>query len=152
MSNSLQSHASQHAKLPCPSLSPKVCYDSCPLNWRCYLTIFPSAALFFCFQSFPASWSFPMSHLFASGNQSIGASASIFPMNVHGWFPLGLSGLISFQSKGPPRVFSSTTIWRHQFFCTQLFLWPNSQTIHDCWKSHSFDYMDLCWQINVSAF
>ena len=81
-----------------------------------------------CPQYFPASGSFPMSWFFASGGQSIGASASasVLPMNIQGWFPLGLTGLISLLSKGLLRVFSSTTFWRHQFFNTQPFLWSNS--------------------------
>ena len=90
--------------------------NSCALSRWCYLTI--SATLFFCFQSFPASGSFPMSWLFTSGGQSIGASASasVFPKNIQVWFPLGLTGLISLQTKGLLRVFSSTTIWNHKLF------------------------------------
>ena len=100
-SNSLQPHELQHARLPCPSLSPGVCSDSCLLSQWCCLTISSSANPFSsCPQSFPASESFPMSLLFASGGQSIGTSASttVLPMNVQGWFPLGLTGLISLQS------------------------------------------------------
>ena len=85
----------QHTRLPCPSLSPRVCSNSCPLSRWCYPTISPSAAPFsFCFQSFPASGSFPMNWLFTSGGQSVGASvsASVLPMNIQGWFPLGLTG------------------------------------------------------------
>ena len=114
------------ARLPCPSLSPRVCSDSCPLSWWCYLTILSSAALFFCLQSFPASGSFPVSQLFSSGDDSIGASASVLPVNIQGWFPLGLTGLISLLYKGLSRVFSRTTIQRHQFFGTQPSLWSNS--------------------------
>ena len=85
---------------------------------------------FFHLQSFPASWSFPVSWLFASGGQSIGASASasVFPMNIQGWFPVGLTGLISLLSKGLSRVFSSTTIQKHQFFTTQPSIWSNFYT------------------------
>ena len=107
----LQPHGLEHIRLPCPSLSPGVCSDSYPLSHWCYLTISSSAALFsFCLQSFPASGSFPMSRLFTSGGQSTGASASasVLPMNIQGWFPLGLTGLISLLSKGLSRVFSST--------------------------------------------
>ena len=92
-----------------------------------------------CLQSFPASGSFPVSQVFASGGQSIGASASasILPMNIEGCFPLGLTGLILLQSNGLTRIFSSTTIWNHQFFGAQPSLWSNS---HNCtWKNHSFD-------------
>ena len=100
-------------RITCLSLSPAVCLNSCPLSQWCYLTISSSAApFFFCLQSFPASGSFPVSRLFASGDQNSGASASasVLPMNIQDWFPLGLTCLISFQSKGLPRVFSSTTI------------------------------------------
>ena len=129
MSDSLQSHGLQHARLPCPPLSPWVCWSSCPLSWCCYLTISTSAALFsFCLQSFPASGSFPLSWLSVSAGQSIGASASasVILMNIQGCFPLGLTGLISLQSKGLSRIFFSTTIWKHQFFSFQPILWSNS--------------------------
>ena len=100
--------------------------DSYPLSRWCYLTISSSTALFsFCLQYFPASRSFPMSWLFTSG-QIIGASAlasSVLPMNIQAWFPLGLTGLISLLSKGLSRVFSSTTIWKHQFFVLHPSLW-----------------------------
>ena len=112
-------------RLPCLSLSPRVCSSSCPLSWWCYLTISSSATLFsFCLQSFPASGYFPLSQLFASGGQSIGAStsASVLPMNIQDWLPLGLTALIS---KGLSRVFSSTTIGKHQFFGAPS-LWSNS--------------------------
>ena len=117
MSNSLWSHGLQHTRLLCPPLSPGICSNSCPLSRWCYLTISSSPVPFSCLQSFPESRSFPMSQLFASGGQSTGASASasVFPMNIEGWFPLGLTGLI-LQSMGPSRVFFSTTIWKHQFF------------------------------------
>ena len=77
--------------------------------------------------------------------------SSPLPMNIKDWFPLGLTGLIYLQSKGLSRVFSSTTVWNHQFFGTRPTLWSNSTSIHDYWKNHSFDQMDLCWQSNVSA-
>ena len=138
----------QHAKLPCPSLSPRVCSNSCPVSQWCYLIISFSACLFsFCLQSFPASGSFPMMWLFASGSQSIGvsASASVLPMNILGWFPLGVTGLISLQSSGLSRVLSSTTSQMHQSFGAQPSLWSNSHRhIYDYWKNHSFDYADLC--------
>ena len=103
--------------------------NSCALNWWYYLTISSSATLFsFCLQSFSGSESFPKSLLFASGGQSIGASASVsvIPMNIQGSFPFGLTGLISLQSKGLSRVFSNTTIKKHQFFSAQPSLWSNS--------------------------
>ena len=119
----------QHDKLPCPSLSPKVCSNSCPLIRWCHWTILSSAALFsLCLQTFPASGSFPVSLFFTSGGQSTGPSASIsvLPMNIQGWLPLWLTALISLQSKGFSRVFSNTTVWKHQFFGTQPSLWSNS--------------------------
>ena len=107
-----------------------------------------------CLQPFPASRSFPVSQLFTSGGQSIRASASssVLPMNIQGWFPLGLTGLISLQSKGLSRIFSSTTIWKHQFFSTQPSLWSSSHICTWLQKSHNFDYTDLCQQSDVSAF
>ena len=111
----------QHTRLPCPSPSPRVCSNSCPLIQWCHPTTSSSIAhFFFCPQSFPATGSFPASWLFTSGGQSIGASASasVLPMNIQGWFPLGLTGLIPLQSKGLSRVFSSTTVQEHQFFGT----------------------------------
>ena len=129
MSSFLWPHGLQHARLPCPSLSPRACSSSCPLNQWCIPTIsssvIPSSS---CLQSFPASGSFPMSHLSASGGPSIGASASatVLPMNIQGRFPLGLTGLISLQSKGLSRVFTNTAVWKHQFFGAKPSLWPNS--------------------------
>ena len=94
-----------------------------------------------CLQSFPASGSFPMSQLFTSGGQSIGvsASASVFLMNIQDWFPWGLTGWISLLSKGLSRVFSITTVQKHQFLGAQLSYGPTITSIHDCWKNHSFD-------------
>ena len=104
-----------------------VCSNSCPLSLWCHPTISSSVAPFSsCLQSFPESGSFSMSWLFASSGQSIGALASVLLMNIKDWFPLGLTGLISLQSKGLPRVFSSTTIRKHQFFSIQPSLWSNS--------------------------
>ena len=117
-------HGLQQARLPCPSLSPGVCSNSCSLTWWCYSTISFSAALFsFCLQSFPASGSFPMSWLFTVSGRSIGASvsASVLPMNIQGWFPL-----ISLLSKGLSGIFSSTIILKHQLFGAQPSLWSNS--------------------------
>ena len=125
MSNSLQPHGLQNARLPCPSPTPRACSNSCPSSWWCHPTISSSVIPFSsCLQSFPASESFPMSQFFALGGQSIGvsASASVLPMNIQDWFPLGLTGLISLQSKRLSRVFSNTTVQKHQFFSTQLSL------------------------------
>ena len=124
MSNSLRPHGLWHARLPCPSLSPRVCSNSCPLSRWCHPTISSSVVPFSsCLQSFPASGSFPMSQVFTSGGQNIGASTStsVLPMNIQSWFPLGWTGWISLQSKWLSRVFASTTVWRHQFFSTQTF-------------------------------
>ena len=112
-------HGLQHARLPCPLPSPRVCLNSCPLRQWNHPTTSSSVIPFsFCLQSFPASGSFPMRWLFTSGGQSIGisASASVLSMNIQGWFPLGLTGLISLLSKGLSRVFSSTAVQKHQFF------------------------------------
>ena len=131
MSNSLWQHGLQHTKLPCPSLSPGVCPNSCPLSQRCHPTISSSVFPFSCLQSFPASGSFPMSRLFTAGGQSSGisTSASVSPMNIQSWLPLGLTDLISLLSKGFSRVFSSTTIWKYQFFSAQpsLSIYPSYQ-------------------------
>ena len=102
-------------------------------------------------QAFPTSGSFQMSRLFASGGQIIRASASVLPMNIPSWFPLGLTGLI-LQFKGFWRVFSNTTVQKHQFFSTQLSLRSNSHICNDWWKNNSFDETDLDQQRNVSAF
>ena len=106
-----------------------------------------------CAQSFPASESFPRSQLFTSSDQSIGASASaaVFPMNIHCWFPLWLTALI-LQSKEFSRVISSTTIQKHQFFGARFLYGTTLTSLHDYWKNHSFDYRELCFQSNVSAF
>ena len=106
------------------SPTPWACSSSCPSSWWCYPTISSSAVPFSCLQSFPVSGSFPMSQFFVSGGQSIGtsASASVLPMNIQDWFPLGWTGWISLQSKGLSRVFSNTTVQKHQFFSAQLSL------------------------------
>ena len=121
MSGSLWPHGLQHARLPCLSPSPRVCLNSYRLSYWCHPTISFSATLFsFCLQSFPASESFPMSQLFASGGQSIGDSASVLPMNVQGWFPLGLTGLI-LQSKGLSGLFSGTSSKASILQCSTFF-------------------------------
>ena len=108
-----------------------------------------SALFAFCLQSFPASGSFQMSQFFASDVQSIGvsASASVLPMNIRNWFPLGWTGWISLLSKGLSRVFSNTTV--HQFFGALFIVQFSHPSIHDYWKNHSFVYTDLCWQTNL---
>ena len=125
MSDFLRPRGLQHARPPCPSPTPGVYSNSCPLSRWCHLTISSSVVPFFsCLQSFPASGSFQMSQPFASGGQRIGVSASIsvFPMNTRDWSPSGWTGWISLQSKGLSRVFSNTTVQKHQFFSAQLSL------------------------------
>ena len=113
--------------------TPRLCSNSCPLSWWSYLTISSSATPFSsCPQFFPASGSFPKSQLFSSGGQRMGTSASVLPMSIQGWFPLGLTGWISLQSRGLSRVFSNTTVKKHQF-SAQPSLWSNSYT-HTCEK------------------
>ena len=124
MSDSLWPYGLQHPRLSCPSLSSGVCSSSCPLSWWWHPTISSSVAPFSsCPQSFPASRSLSMSQLFISDGQSIGASAltSVRPVNIQGWFPLGLTDLISLLSKGISRVFFNTTVQKHQFFGAQPF-------------------------------
>ena len=129
MFNSLPPSELKHTRLLCPPLSPRVCSNSYPLSQWCYLFISSSTTpLSFCLQSFPTSGSFPVSWLFASGGQNTGASASasVLPMNIQGWFPLALIGLISLLSKRFSRVFSSTTVRKHQLLDPQLSLWSIS--------------------------
>ena len=119
VSDSLRPHGLQHARLPCPSLTLGVNSNSCPLSWWCHLTILSSVVPFSsCLQSFPTSGPFQMSQFFVSDGQSIGASASasVLPMNIQDWFPLGWTVWISLQSKGFSRVFSNTTVQKHQLF------------------------------------
>ena len=141
MSYFLQPHGLQHTRFPCPSPSPGVCSSSCPLNQWCYLTVSSSAPLFSHLQSFPASGSFPMSQLFTSVGQSIGASASVsvLPVSIHCWFLLGLTDLISLLSKELSRAFSNTS--KHCPMLGQsinssvfsLLYGPALTSIHDYW-------------------
>ena len=128
VSGSLWPHGLQHTRLPCPSPTPGVYSNSHPSNWWCHPTILSSVVPFSCLQSFPASGSFRMSQFFTLGGQSIGASASasVLPINTQDWFPSGWADWISLQFKGLSRVFSNTTVQKHQFFGTQLSLWSNS--------------------------
>ena len=128
MSGYLRPHELQHARLPCPSPSPRVCSDLCPLSWWCYLAISSSIPFSSCLQSFPASGSFLVSQLFTSGGQIIGtsASASVLPMNIQDWLPLVWFLLVwSPFSKGLSRVFYIPTVQRHQFFSAEPSLWSN---------------------------
>ena len=125
LSDSLRPQGLQHTRLPCPSLSLGVCSNSCPLRWWCHPTIINP---FSCLQPFPTPGSFPMSWLFASTGRSIGTSplASVLPMNIQDWFPLRLTGLISWLSKGLSRVLSSTILQKYQLYGIQPSLWSNS--------------------------
>ena len=126
MSDFLRPHEPQHTRPPCPSPTPGVHPNPCPLSWWCHPTISSSVVPFSCPQSFPASGSFQMSQLFTWGGQSTGASAlaSFLPKNTEGWSPSEWTGWISLQSKGLSRVFSNTTVQKHQFFSPQ----PSSQS------------------------
>ena len=135
------------AALPCPSLSPWVWSNSCPLNWWCYLSISSFAAPFsFYFQSFPASEYFPMRHLFTSGGRHIGAStsASVLPMNIQGWFPC--SPRDSQESSPTPHLENINSL------VLSLLYGPTITSTHNYWKSHSLDYTDLCRPSDISSF
>ena len=128
-SDSVRSHESQHARSPCPSPTPGVYPNPCPSSRWCPLIISSSVVPFSsCLQSFPASESFPVSQFFTSGGQNIevSASASVLPKNIQDWLRLGWTDLIFLQSKGFSRVFSNTTVQKHQLFSTHLSLWSNS--------------------------
>ena len=126
--------------------------QSCPLSWWCHANISFAAAPFLPALVFPSSGSFSMNHFFASGGQSIGVpastSASVLPMNIQGWFPLGLTSLISLLSKAFSRVFSNNTVWKHQFFCAQPSLWSNFHILTWLLENQSFVYR----QSDISAF
>ena len=128
VSNSLRPHEPQHTRLPCPSSTPGVHPNPCPSGWWCHPTISSSVVPFFSLQSFSASGSLQMSQLLTWGGQSIGVSAStsVLPMNIQDWFPLGLTGLISLQSKGFSRVFSNTAVQKYKFLDSQSSLWSSS--------------------------
>ena len=143
VSDALWPHGLQHTRHPCPSLSPEVCSNYCPLNRWCHPAISSSVITFSsCTQYFPASGSFPMSQLFPSGGQSIGASASasVPRMNIQNWFHIGLTGLIAVQSKGISRVSSNTTLPKSiNSWALSLLYTPTFTSIHNFWKNHSFD-------------
>ena len=152
MSNSLQL---QHTRILCPPLSPRLCSNTYPLSRWSYLTI-PSSAvpLSFCLQSFPASGPFLITWLFASGGQSIRASAStsVLSVNIQDWFPLGLTGLISCSPINSQESSQVSQFESINSLVLRLLYGPTLTSIHDYWKNHSFDYMDHCWQSDVSAF
>ena len=142
VSDSLRPHESQHARPPCPSPTPRVHSDSHPSSHWCHPAISSSVVPFSsCPQSLPASESFPMSQLFAWGGQSTGVSAlaSLLPKNTQDWSPLEWTGWISLQSLGLSRVFSNTTVSKHQFSALSLLHSPTLTSVHDHWKNHSLD-------------
>ena len=155
VSNSLWPHESQHTRPPCPSPTPRVYQNPHPSSRWCHPAVSSSVVPFSsCPQSLPASGSFPVSQLFTWGGQSIGisASTSVLPMNTQDCSSLGWTGWISLQSKGLSRVFSNTTVQKLNSSVLSSLHCPTLTSIHDHWKKHSLDYMDLCWQRNVSAF
>ena len=148
MSDSLRPQELQHTRPPWPSPNPRVYPSPCPFSRWCHPTISYSVVPFSShLQSFPASGSFSMCWLFASGSHSIGTSASLLPVNIQDWFPLGYTGLISLLSEGLSRV-----LQHHNSKTSILLYGPTLTSVHDYWKNHSFDYMDLCQQSDVSAF
>ena len=153
MSDSLWPHGLQHTRLPCPSPIPEACSNSCPSSHWYHPTISSSVVPFSCLQSFPASGSFLMNQFFTSGGQSIEVSAlaSLFPMTIQDWFPLGLTCLIFLQSKGLSRVFSNTNYPTLQFFGTQLSSQSKSH-IHIWLLEKPSLWMNLCQQSNISGF
>ena len=142
MTDSLWSRGLLHVRPPCPLPTPRIYPNPCTLSQWCHPTISSSVIHFSsCLWSFPASGASQISQLFSSGGQSIGVSAStsVLPMNTQDWSPLGWTGWISLKSKGLSRVFSNTTVQKHQFFCAQLSYSPTLTSIHDHWKNHSLD-------------
>ena len=142
VSDSLRPHELQHARPPCPSSTPRACSNSCSSSWWCHPTLSFSVVPFSsCLQSFPASGFFPMSRFFTSGGQTIGTSvsASVCPLNIQDWFPLGWTGWISLQSKGLSRVFSKNSSKAINFLALSFLHSPTLTSIHDHWKNHSLD-------------
>ena len=151
----LPPHGLQHTRLPCPSPTPGAFSNSCPQRWWCHPTVSSSVVPFSSnLQSIPVSGSFPMSQFFTSGGQSIGVSilASVLPMNIQDWFPLGFTGWNSLQSKGLSRIFSNITVQKQQFFRAQCSLESNSHIHTQLLEKPKLWLDDLCWQSNVSAF
>ena len=154
VSKSLEPHELQHVRLPCLSLSPRVCSNSCPLRWWCHWTISSSVTPFSsCPQSFPASRFFQWVGSLHQVAKVIGVSASalVLPMNIQGWLSLGLTGFIFLLSNGLSQVFSNTTIWNSSVL--SLLYGPTITYVHDNWKNHSFAYSSFCFrESDVSAF
>ena len=154
MSDSLRPYGLQHAKLPCPSPTPRACSNSCSSRWWCHPTILSSATPFSYFQFFSTSGSFPMNQFFTSGGQSIGASASVsvLLMNIQDWFPLGLPGWTSRSSRDSQESFPTSQFKSVNSLALSFLYCPSLTSKHDYQKNHSFDHIDHCWQSNVSAF
>ena len=155
VSASLQPHGLQHARLPCPSPTPKACSNSCPLSQWCHPTISSSVVPFSsCLQYFPASGFFLVSQFFTSGDQIIGvsASASVFQMNIQDRFHLGLTGLIYLHSKDSQESCPTLQFKNIHSSALSVLCIPTLTSIHDYWRNHSLDSADLCWQSNVPAF
>ena len=155
MSDSFWPHGQQHARLPRFSLS------QCLLKLMSIESVMPSNHLVLCYLFLLVPSILPSTRVFSNRSALCtrwpkywsSASASVLLMNTQGWFPLGLTGLISLQSRGLSQVFSSTTIWKHQFFLALSLPYdPTLTSVHGYWTNRSFDYMDLCWQSDVSAF
>ena len=153
MSDSLWPHGLYHARLPCPSPTPWACSNSCPSSWWYHPTISSPVVPFSSCLFFPASGSFLMRGLFAAGGQSIraSASASVLPMNIQNWFPLVLTDLISLQSKGFSRVFSNTTVQKHQFFSVKFSLWSNSHIHTLLYSTGNYSQWEL-WQYLIVSY
>ena len=141
MSDSSRPYALQHTRPPCPSPTPGVYPNSCPLSWWCHPTISSSVVPFSCLKSFPASGSFQMSQLFASGGQSIGVSAStsVFPMNTQDWSPLGWTGWISLKSRDSQESSPAPQFKNINSLVLSFLHGPTLTSIHDYWKNHSLD-------------
>ena len=152
VSNSLQPHGLQHNRSRYPSPTPRAYSNSFPLSQWCHPTISYSVPFSSHLQSSLASESFRVSQFFASGDQSVRASAStsVLPMNIQDWFPLGLTDWIYLHSKGRSRVFSNTTVQNINSLVLSFLYSPTLTSIRDYWKNHSFDYTDLGWQSNVA--
>ena len=154
MSDSLSPHEPQHARPPCPSPTPEVYPNSCPSSRWCHPTISSPVIPFSCLQSFPASGSFQVSQLFASGGQSIGVSAStlVLPMNTQDWSPFRMDWLDLLAVQGTQESFPTPQFKSINSFELSFLYSPTLTSIHDYWKNHSLDKMDLCWQSNISTF
>ena len=151
---SLQPHGLQHTRLPCPSPTLRACSNWYPSSQWCHQPSHPLSSPFLLASIFPSIRVFSNESVLCIMWPNIGASASTsaLPMNIQDWFPLGLTGWVTLQSKGLSRVFSNTTVQKHQTSVLNCLYSPTLTSIHDYWKNNSFKAIDLCWQSNVSAF